>query len=361
MKIALISLARRGGMIHFHSELFYALAEIMPVTAVISNDAATSYGPQNPHILTVDLGRGAMGTFLHAFNPFSWQRLYRTLKISEADFFHIVASHEWNPIMAFLARLMKKPLIFTIHDPEHHLGTPFYIKVSDTITARMADMIVVLSQLGQRQLIKKGYAPGKIQQIPIGVYSFFSQRNMSIVPQEKMVLFFGRIEPYKGLDILLKAFRQIGTSLPDWKLIIAGNGDFSEYATLAEHKQIEVINRFINDEEVAQLMQRAGFVALPYTEATQSGVIPIAYAFARAVIATDVGSLGEAVQDGKTGFLIRPNDVSELVQAILRLAKDPILCNKMGQSAHEFANTEWSWGKIAETHLKVYSQILQQK
>jgi glycosyltransferase involved in cell wall biosynthesis len=143
--------------------------------------------------------------------------------------------------------------------------------------------------------------------------------------------------------------------------VIAGNGDMSEYAPLANHVQVEVINKFIGDEEVIGLMQRAMFVVLPYTEATQSGVIPIAYAFARTVIATDVGSLGETVQDGKTGFLIQPNDVDKLAQAILALTRDTAMCVKMGQAAYEFAHAELAWEKIAKMYLTVYSEALQRR
>lgn len=357
MKVALISLARRGGMIHFHSELFYALSEIVPTIAIVSRDAALSHYSQEPHLLAVDLGRGAMGTLLNAINPLSWLRLFRALQKSNADVFHIVASHEWNPLVAILVRLMRKPLVFTIHDPEHHLGSPFHIKISDAVTARLANLLVVLSQLGKEQLINKGHAAAVIRHIPIGVYSFFSARNPVILPQEKMALFFGRIEPYKGLKVLLEAFHLAGNSLPGWKLVIAGNGDLSEYAALVQHEQIEIINRYVGDEEVSQLMQRAGFVVLPYTEATQSGVIPIAYAFARTVIATEVGSLGEMVRNRETGLLIRPNHVEELAQAITALAKDPALCQKMGRAAYEFANAEWSWGKIAQSHVESYAEL----
>jgi starch synthase len=238
------------------------------------------------------------------------------------------------------------------------LGTPFYMKISDAITAGMADLIIVLSRLGRDQLIKKGYAPETIRQIPIGVYSFFSRHVLKRVDQEKMILFFGRIEPYKGLGILLKAFRQASGSLPDWKLVVAGNGDMSKYASLANHAQVEVINRYVGDEEVLELMQRAKFIVLPYTEATQSGVIPIAYALARTVIATDVGSLSEMVRDGTTGLLIQPNDVDKLAQAILTLAGNDALCYKMGQAAYEFAHAELAWEKIAQMYLKVYLEAL---
>ena len=360
-QIALISLARRGGMIHFHAELFNALTEITPVVAIVSRDAAVSHYPHETRLLSVDLGKGALGTFFNAINPFAWWKLSRTLKKSNADVFHIVASHEWNPLLAFFIKLMRKPFVFTIHDPEHHLGTPVYMKISDAITASMADLIIVLSRLGREQLIKKGYAPNMIRQIPIGVYSFFSRHVSEPKAQEKMILFFGRIEPYKGLSILLKAFCQVSDSLPDWKLVIAGNGDMSEYASLADHAQVEVINRYVGDEEVVGLMQRAMFVVLPYTEATQSGVIPIAYAFARTVIATDVGSLGETVQDGGTGFLIQPNNVDKLAQAILTLTGDIALCSRMGQAAYEFAHAELAWEKIAQMYLTVYSEALQHR
>src|SRR6185369_2482199 len=338
MRVALISLARRGGMVQYHGSLVNALGEVAPIVSVTAKSAAVFFYSEKLIRLTVDTGVGALGTLFNTINPLFWYRLIKTLRAIQADVFHLTVPHEWNPIIGLLVRMMRKPLIFTMHDPEHHRGTPLYMQVSDNFTARIADAIVVLSKLGREQLLKKGFPRDRLNYIPLGVPTFLMNGDAKSMDREKVILFFGRIEPYKGLEILLRAFTQIVDDLAEWKLVIAGNGDLSSCSTYLDHPQIEVINRFIDDNEVAGLMQRASLVALPYIEATQSAVIPIAYAFARPVIVSDVGSLKEVVIHEKTGLLIPPNNINELAEAIRKMTADPARLEQMGQYAYEMSN-----------------------
>jgi glycosyltransferase involved in cell wall biosynthesis len=359
MKVVLISLARRGGMVHFHAELANAMHPIEPETKIIvSRSVVASYYSSDIPGLLVDNGDGPISSLLRAINPVSWRDLYQLLQMTQADIFHIVASHEWNPLLVHMIRKLGKPLVFTIHDPEHHLGTPWRTRISDNYLVRKSDAVVVLSKLGGGQLQKQGIPAHKIYQIPHGVYSFFTRWDVEHVQQEKVMLFFGRIEPYKGVDLLLDAFSKIVRDLPDWKLVIAGNGDFSAYASAFQHPQIEVINKFIPDDEVSALMKRSSMVVLPYLEATQSGVIPTAYSFARPVIATRVGSLEEMVAHGQTGLIVPANNPDELAQAIKTLALDDGLRNMMGKQAYEMAMNEWNWTGIARKHLDVYGKVV---
>jgi glycosyltransferase involved in cell wall biosynthesis len=99
-------------------------------------------------------------------------------------------------------------------------------------------------------------------------------------------------------------------------------------------------------------------VALPYIEATQSGVIPIAYAFARPVIATDVGSLREMIIHEETGLLIKPGDVNELIGAIKKMTSEPMLCEQMGKRAYEMSKKEWGREMVAQRHMNMYLDVL---
>lgn len=345
---------------HFHAELANSLCRILPETMVITSlGVPPTYYSSEILKLDVNMGRGAMGTLVNVANPFSWRRLYKLLKECQADVFHIVASHEWNPLLLCFIMMMKKPLVFTVHDPVHHLGAPFYIRMSDKILIKNSDAMIVLSQLGKAQLKSKGVLQEKIFHIPLGVYSFFLQWRSKNVQQEKVILFFGRIEKYKGLDFLIKAFSRASVDLPGWKLVIAGSGDLTPFEPDLQHPQIEVINRFISDEEVAALMERSSMVVLPYSEATQSGVIPIAYAFSKPVIAMNVGSLGEMVLHGETGLLVPPNNLDELVRAIKFLANNDLLSRQMGRYAFEWSNKEWGWEGIAQKHIGIYSKVVE--
>jgi glycosyltransferase involved in cell wall biosynthesis len=108
-------------------------------------------------------------------------------------------------------------------------------------------------------------------------------------------------------------------------------------------------------------MQRAGLVVVPYLEATQSAVIATAYAFARPVIASDVGGLREMVIQGKTGLLVPPNDSSALAKAIETLARDGRRLSRMGRHARALAEKTWAWDKIAAQHISLYRGVLSRR
>ena len=177
--------------------------------------------------------------------------------------------------------------------------------------------------------------------------------------KKKISYFFGRIEEYKGLDLLLESASKIFKALPDWTITVAGSGDMSKYQKWLGDKRIIVLNRYINDDEVAVLFQKTKFLVLPYKDATQSGVIPIAFSFKKPVVATRVGGIEEVVLDGINGSLIPPDSREDLVSAILDLAKDEQKRKSMGEQGYEsLVNIDWS--AIAEKHLKAYQQVLEE-
>jgi glycosyltransferase involved in cell wall biosynthesis len=132
-----------------------------------------------------------------------------------------------------------------------------------------------------------------------------------------VVLFFGRLLRYKGLEYLLEAFHHLDPQR--FALVIAGEGDLAEYHI--EGANIRTLNRFIPDEEMAALFNAAHAVALPYLSASQSGVAYMAFAFEKPVVATRVGALADVVVDDQNGCLIEPRSAAALASAITRLAE----------------------------------------
>ena len=101
-------------------------------------------------------------------------------------------------------------------------------------------------------------------------------------------------------------------------------------------------------------MIHSGIIVLPYTEASQTGIIPIAYSFKKPVILTNVGGLPESVDDGKTGFVVPPRNEKALADAIIKLLKDVKLRKQMGENAYKKMKEELSWDVIAEKTIEVY-------
>jgi glycosyltransferase involved in cell wall biosynthesis len=197
--------------------------------------------------------------------------------------------------------------------------------------------------------------------IPHGDYSFFLEYDSMKLSEEDSILFFGRIEDYKGLDYLIKSMFIVSKKFPDIKLIIAGVGDIKKYENMIlDNRNFEIHNRYIQDEEVPSFFQRAKIVVLPYIEGTQTGIIPIAYAFKKPVVVTNVGSIPEVVDNGITGFIVPPRDEKSLADAILKLLVNEKLRKKMGMNAFIKMNEKLSWDKIADETKKAYATIIRE-
>jgi glycosyltransferase involved in cell wall biosynthesis len=145
----------------------------------------------------------------------------------------------------------------------------------------------------------------------------------------------------------------------DIPVVIAGEGEnISTYRRKMEDPQFfEIRNRYIPDREAAQLFLDADIVVLPYVEASQSGVLAIANAFAKPVIVTNVGELGQAVANGVSGLVVPPADERSLADTILKLATDGALRARLGNMGHVLADQNASPEVVAEKAIAIYTRV----
>ena len=182
------------------------------------------------------------------------------------------------------------------------------------------------------------------------------------LPARPTVLFFGRIEYYKGLDIFIEAVERSADKIPGLTAIIAGaGGDALRCRRLITRPELfEWREGFVPDEALAGLFFRSSALVLPYREASQSGVIPLAYAHGRPVIATSVGALPEAVWDRSTGLLVDHAGAAEVGEAIRELFCTPGLLETMATQARiVVAEGELSSPNTAALHLEAFEYLLQ--
>jgi glycosyltransferase involved in cell wall biosynthesis len=289
-------------------------------------------------------------------------QLRRQIKDLQPDLVHIAYWHIWGT--PGLGLFYPIPLVATVHDVERHPGERGLWGVPSAIHPwqwRWAKQIIVHATSARQQLLTQyGCQAEQVHIIPIGEYNFYSHWATQHHPEKpNTILFFGRIWGYKGLQHLIEAEPLITQAVPDVRIIIAGQGEpFEKYRQkMVNPDQFEVYNRFIRNEEVAIFFQQASLVVLPYVEASQSGVVSVAYTFSKPVVATRVGGLPDVVREGETGLLVPPANPPELAKAVITLLKNPTLRQQMGQKAQQFAQTELSWDSVAQKTLKVYQQI----
>jgi len=283
--------------------------------------------------------------------------LVRRIRSFDPDVIHLQQGHLWfNLALPFLRRY---PLVLTIHDHTYHPGdresqrTP---QAAMTFGFRRADRVIVHGTALRRGAVeKRGLREDVVHVVPHVAIGDRPPPN-GAGANGHVVLFFGRIWPYKGLEYLIRAEPLVAAELPDVRFVIAGKGeDLGRYRRLMAHpERFTVHEEFVSNEKRSELFGQASVVVLPYVEASQSGVVPVAYAHGKPVVATAVGALPEVVEDGRTGFLVPPRDEVALAGAIVRLLADPTLARALGTRARRKLEAELSPDAVAAKTLAVY-------
>jgi len=290
------------------------------------------------------------------------RKIIQRIREFAPDVMHYQGTHLWFDLA--LPLLGRYPLVFTIHDFKPHPGdrlsqkTPLWVEM---FARRRADELIVHSQYLLEIVVQN--LRGAARKISVIPHIQIGEELSSVANEgeEHLVLFFGRIWDYKGLEYLIRAEPLITARVPDARILIAGQGeDFSRYARMMVHPDRFVVhNEFISEARTADYFRRASVVVLPYIEASQSGVIPMAYSAAKPVVATTVGGLPEIVEDGRTGYLVAPRDAAQLADAVSRLLLDAQLRQRMGENGKRKMEAECSPSVIAQKTLDIYHRAVE--
>lgn len=290
--------------------------------------------------------------------------LLRQIKHFDPDVIHFQRGHLW---FNFALPLLKRyPLVLTIHDPRYHVGdresqrTP---QVIMDLGFRRADRIIVHAEQLKQVVVDQLHIPSTITHVIPHIMLGDDSTQNQVREDDCLILFFGRIWEYKGLEYLIRAEPLITAQVPNARILIAGEGeDFARYRRMMVHPEHFIVhNQYVSDDLCAELFRRASMVVLPYIDASQSGVIPLAYSAAKPVVATTVGGLPEMVDHGRTGYLVPPRDERALAEAVVRLLRDKELRQRLGANGKRKIDTECSARVVAQQTLAVYHHALNRK
>lgn len=243
-------------------------------------------------------------------------------------------------------------IIATLHDPHPHDVTrnPFarWIRYQNMKAYKYVSDVIVLNTV-DLPYVKEKYCPN-VHVIPHASFTYYVNKFSSDRNLKNTIGFLGRIEPYKGLDLLVDAFYKLDKK---YKLLIAGEGKIDDniYSKISSNNRIELINRYIDDTEFSDLLSKMDFVVLPYKRASQSGVIPLVFAHGKPVVVTNVGALKEQVPEG-TGVITKPA-VESIVSSISSLYENPNLIFEYGDNARNYAETELTWEHSAKLLINI--------
>ncbi len=303
---------------------------------------------------------------LDPMNPLTWWRLVRRVRADRPDLLLLQWwVPYWTPSLTVISSLLKRPpatkIAMICHNVLPHDGGGVIDRRLALTVLRRVDALLVHSDLDlyrarallPQAKILKAFLPTYepvVQEVTAAVSS--SLRTEWQVPNHRrLLLFFGFVRPYKGLEYLIQAMAHVRAQI-DAHLLVVGEiwGSLTYYQRYAAEfgvaDAITFINRYVPNEELPPIFAAADVVVLPYISATQSGVAQLAFGFGKPVITTNVGGLPEVVQDGVNGLIVPPQDATALARAIVRYFQEdlgPILTANVQAATAERAE---SWPRL---------------
>ena len=323
-------------------------------------------------------GRGSRGRLRRALKaaeyPPDWAVLLARVARERPDVVHV----QWSVapgldvrIWAGLRRL-GIPVVYTAHNLLPHDARPGDAERYGRLY-RAADTLIVHGERAAATLSERWRVPpARVIVAPHGplleeepeLDQAEARRRLGLPVDTPLVLFAGLIEPYKGLDDLIAAFGVLARTHPGARLVIAGkpNVPMASVRTgldrhgLAERTILDA--RFLPQSVLAAYLCAADVVALPYREATTSGLLFAARRFARPIVATAVGGLAEQIVDGVSGLLVPPRDPTALAAALDRLLADPSFAAVLGTEGKHATSEDSGWDVAACRTLDAYRAAL---
>ncbi|BAY86597.1 group 1 glycosyl transferase [Calothrix parasitica NIES-267] len=293
--------------------------------------------------------------------------LMRIIRKIQPDVLHVQETNDpWYDLTLFVNKM--PALVTTIHDVFRHPGDKDNV-IGSEYTRRIAfwrsQQLIVHANFLKGALVEEfGVPKQRVCVLPHGelgsLYKRLAKEDKNTVAEPFTLLFYGRIWPYKGLKYLVEAMPSIIERIPQVKLIIAGEGENLQqyFPNGFDEKHYEMLGHYIESEDVVGLFKRSSAVVLPYIEASQSGVAPLAYALGTPVIASEIGGLAEMIYSEQDGLLVPPRDVTALADAIIRLLSDSELQNQIRTAALYRCQDDLNWSNIAAQTIEIYRKAI---
>lgn len=369
MKILMIETGGWGGILHYSFNLMEALAKSGVDVVLATNEKYELEGlPSHFRVIRIFKREAYWKTL--------W-KLFRLLKREKPDLVHvqspIAPRKDW--IWFFFLPLLKIKLVLTAHNVLPHETRPLD-RFCHRLMYRAAHGIIVHSQANREEIGKvfPSLSPDRLRTIPHGHYAFFSgtppskgeaRRGLGLPLDKKIVLFFGAVREYKGLDILMEAAASILKLRSDVLFLAVGmdlEGKRDRYLELHETLNLgegfRLRFQYVPFQEVSRYFFAADLAVLPYRAIYQSGILLLSMSCGVPVVASRVGAFPETLEEGKSGVLVAPGNAEELQKGILSVLDDPGRLETLGKRGKELAEKNFSWEAIAEKTVRFYREVL---
>lgn len=359
MKVVILALTGPGGILDYGLAVASGLAEDNEVTVISSTETSV------PRVHVRYISRA------HWYRSSLIQEVRRRILQEAPDVVHdVVGSADLKS--AFLVcrlRLTRIPIIVSLHDPVPHSGIPYSHRVAHSVLTRaLVSRVEAVVTHGKTSLriVERRFHPRRAVAVPLPVV--MRKANADGLGDGRTVLFFGTLRWNKGPDRLLTIASRVWSTVPQARFIVAGSFPKGAFGTqwrilravrqMQRHPGFDVRIGFVPPEAVEKLFDRASVVVLPYRDATQSGVLGLAAAYGKCVVATAVGDIPDVVTHGQTGLLAYTNSEAELADLIVWALNNPSKASELGRALQDFARVHFSPRAVARRLCEIYAACL---
>lgn len=358
---------------------------------LISSDELDDLGFNNDPNVTVLNLRGSQQVDAGLLSKITriagyYARLLRYAATTDSKIFHILWNNkfEWldRTLLMLYYRMLGKKVVLTAHNvnaAKRDGNDTLFNRLTLRIQYHLSQNVFVHTQKMKQELCDEFAMPTtRVTVIPFGINNSIPTTDLTsagaktllgVRPDERTILFFGRITPYKGLEYLISAFDQLSRDSGKYQLIIAGRPDNCEgywqevqarINSCANRKEVLLYATYIPDSEAETYFKAADVLVLPYKDIYQSGVLFLAHSFGLPVIAADVGSLRDDIIEGETGFMFRPEDPADLEKAISQYFASDLFRNLSSRrnEVRKFATERHSWEVVSQITIGVYAGLM---
>jgi D-inositol-3-phosphate glycosyltransferase len=316
-------------------------------------------------------------------------KLLRYAATAKPKIFHILWNNKFlhfdRTLLMFYYRLLGKRLVLTVHNvntAKRDNNDSAFNRFTLRIQYRLADHLFAHTEKMKHELMDEfGVPEGRISVIPLGINnsvpdtsltSAEARQSLGLQEDDKAILFFGRITPYKGLEYLVDALQRILSPADKYRLMIVGRVEeetFDAYwAPIRDAIQDDVQRgrvllraEHVPDSETEVYFKAADVLVLPYRDIYQSGTLFLGYSFGLPALASDVGSLKEEIDEGNTGFVFKPEDPADLAMTIEKYFASELFrsLSSRKQTIRDFAAERHDWDVVGKMTISVYEGLLQ--
>jgi glycosyltransferase involved in cell wall biosynthesis len=391
MRIAVVETMPYGGLLHYAVQLADALAERghqVDLLVTRDNELAGHRGAARmrailpPPVAPTRADRSRAGYLLRRARVAArlargWLQIGREARGDRYDAVLFTLDLDlWLAAAGMLAltRRPRRPLLVAVsHNvrpynkqsgEDLHVSGGALAGILERLYPRL-DLVLVHGERSRREF-EATWPPARLAEIPHGDEGIFAKGDAPPAATEPRLLFFGDWRKVKGLTVLMDAFDLLAARRPDARLTIAGQpapADFDPAAVSAwadgHDGRVEVIDRYVEMDDVPAIFGRSRVVVTPYLVGYQSGVLHLAMTMGRPVVTTNVGDLPAAL--GDSGRVVEPGDPEALAAALEELAFDPALAERLGAAGRERVLAESSWAEVAERVDSALAPLLAQR